>query len=294
MLVTIATFCALATAHAGPPDPVATPASAEGSIDESGVKRTYHVHVPPGAGNQALPLVVVLHGRGGSGQMVEKVSNMSILADREHFIAVYPDALGKPTVWNAGVNPNITPVAGDDDVKFLTDLVDKMEHDLHVDPKRIYFCGFSSGAIMSYRMGAALSTRLAAIGINSGTIGSKNADGSTNQIPNPSHGLPVIAFHGEKDQTVFYNGGGPLINALPVSASIAFWVAANKCQTTPKSEQLQGGAVVKDVYPGCANKDDVILFTFKNGTHEWPLPGNSDKFPGSAVMWDFFKAHPLP
>src|SRR6266567_6640825 len=181
----ILSLVALATAHGG------APGDSEHVLTIDGVKRTYRLHVPVGYdAAKPWPLVFVLHGMGGNGKGMEALTGMSAKADAEHFIAVYPDAIGSPTRWNAGINPDIPRVPGDDDVKFLTAVIDRLEKELHVDGKRIYVCGFSSGGIMSYRLGAELSGRLAAIGVVSGTIGMKQPDGSVTEIPKPAHPLP--------------------------------------------------------------------------------------------------------
>src|SRR5690349_16128597 len=63
----------------------------------NGSHRSYTVHVPPSYdGKQAVPLVVVLHGRGSSGEEAERSFGMDEIADREGFLVAYPDALGGP------------------------------------------------------------------------------------------------------------------------------------------------------------------------------------------------------
>lgn len=71
------------------------------------VRRSYLVHVPPHYQNTGpLPLVLVLHGAFGTAGEMERVSGFSRLADRENFIAVYPNGafgiLGFLQHWNAG------------------------------------------------------------------------------------------------------------------------------------------------------------------------------------------------
>jgi poly(3-hydroxybutyrate) depolymerase len=50
-----------------------------------------------------------------------------------------------------------------DDVSFIRALIDKLEHDYPVDPKRVYIAGISNGAMMSYRLACELSDKIAAI-----------------------------------------------------------------------------------------------------------------------------------
>ncbi len=55
--------------------------------------------------------------------------------------------------------------------------------------------------------GVGLAQDKTAIGIASGTIG-HTYDNSVQEIPSPSEPVPVIAFHGKKDPTIPYEGGG--------------------------------------------------------------------------------------
>jgi polyhydroxybutyrate depolymerase len=260
------------------------------TITVAGVQRSYVLHIPPNYnGSTPLPLVFVLHGKGGSGKGIELTTRMSAKADAERFIVVYPNAIGNPAVWNAGLNAAITN--GADDVGFMRELLNKLEGTLRIDRKRVYFCGFSSGAIMSYRLGAEMSDRLAAVGIVSGTIGAKQPNGSIREYPKPSEPLPIIVFHGKQDQTIFYDGGGVYANCLSVAESIAFWIKADGCASPPQQTTGQQGNLIKDDYDRCKGTAEVVLYTFVNGTHEWPKLQNNDAFNATDVVWGFFVRH---
>jgi len=270
---------------------VVLPGDSKRCIMVDGLPRTYILHIPPGYNSSTrVPLVFVLHGRGGDAESFKDKTGMSAKADHEHFIVVYPQALGNPTVWNTNLSKFSSN--GVDDVAFIRALIDKLENDLRIDGRRIYCSGFSSGAIMSYLLGARLSHRLAAIGIASGTVGNIADDGSTRIIPTPSEPVPVIAFHGKKDETIFYNGGGSLVNALSVADSIAFWVKADGCPSSPHEDSQQNGDLIVDDYGGCQDQSEVTLYSFKNGTHEWPTFQNNDHFSATEAMWQFFASHP--
>src|SRR5579871_2763819 len=83
-------------------------------IEYAGLDRSYLLHLPNPLPNNPLPLVVVLHGGGGSAEGAEAQTGFNTLADRYGFIAVYPNGtgeshplmklLGKPgfLTWNAG------------------------------------------------------------------------------------------------------------------------------------------------------------------------------------------------
>jgi len=273
------------------PPLVIVPGDSNQQITVNGLLRTYILHIPPGYNSSTrVPLVFVLHGRGGDAESFKDKTGMSAKADRENFIVVYPQALGNPTVWNTNLSEFSSN--GVDDVAFIRALMDKLEHDLRIDERRIYCSGFSSGAIMSYLLGAKLSHRLAAIGIASGTVGNKADDGTIRIIPTPAEPVPVIAFHGKQDETIYYHGGGSFVNSLSVADSIAFWVKADGCASSPHEDSRQNGDLVVDDYGGCKDASEVTLYSFKNGTHEWPTLQNSDHFSATEAMWKFFVSHP--
>jgi polyhydroxybutyrate depolymerase len=269
---------------------VATVGDSNQCIAWDGLPRTYVLHIPPGyISASRAPLVLVLHGLNGSGQSMEANSRMSAKADQENFIAVYPNATKNPDVWDTDLSPVGTK--GVDDVGFIRALIDKLEHDLRIDGRRIYICGFSSGANMTYLLGAKLSHRLAAIGIVSGTIG-HTYNNSVEEIPSPKEPVPVIAFHGENDSTIPYHGGGQY-KVLPVAESIKFWVNADGCGSSPQKTTSQSGDLKIDKYGGCKDGSEVILYTFVNGKHEWPkLESGNDRFSANDAMWRFFVNHP--
>ena len=259
------------------------------TMDVSGVKRIYRLHIPQGYdGANAVPLVFVLHGRGGNGMGIENGTGFGVKADKEHFVAVFPNGLGQPQAWSSGLNPTLTGNA--DDVGFIRELMDKLEGSLNIDKQRIYCCGMSSGAIMSGRLGAELSDRFAAIGIAAGTVGATQPDGSEHEIPNPASPISVIAFHGKKDAVVYYKGGGSLANCFPVARSIAFWAKADGCLHPPQRRSVGPNTTVEDYRDG-KNNTEVVLYSFANGGHVWPNMQN-DQLSATDVMWDFFVKHP--
>ncbi|MDT5121101.1 MAG: polyhydroxybutyrate depolymerase [Acidobacteriota bacterium] len=265
----------------------------EQTINVGGMQRSYILHIPPGYdGSTPVPLVFVLHGMGGKAKGMEQLTGMSAKADAEKFIVVYPQAVGNPTVWNTGFSSLSNN--GADDVAFIRALANKLEHDLKIDTKRIYCCGFSSGAIMTYLLGAEMSHRFAAIGVAAGFVGVKQPDGSIKEDPNPAVPVSVIAFHGKKDQTIYYNGGGALVDCLSVADSIAFWVKADGCATPGQAVPTQDANLSIEDYNQCTNSREVILYTFANGTHEWPKLQNNDHFSATDAIWKFFAQHPKP
>ena len=88
------------------------------------------------------------------------------------------------------------------DVRFISDLIDRLMAEYNIDPARIYANGLSNGGGMSDVLACTLSDRIAAIGGVSGAVPASRADEC-----HPPRAVPVIAFHGTADPIVPYSGG---------------------------------------------------------------------------------------
>ena len=60
----------------------------DGSIIVGGAARTYHVHLPPQQ-STAMPLLLVLHGSGGTGAGTITLTHMNDLADQRSTMAMH-------------------------------------------------------------------------------------------------------------------------------------------------------------------------------------------------------------
>ena len=61
------------------------------------VSRSYLVHIPPQANARLpLPVVINLHPAYNNGGLQNLYSGMNAKADREGFIAIHPDSIGRP------------------------------------------------------------------------------------------------------------------------------------------------------------------------------------------------------
>ena len=263
--------------------------------------RAYILHVPKSYDrNRPTPLVLLLHGHGARAQTFEQSTGMSGKADKNDFIVAYPQALGSPSVWHSGVDGS----ARVDDVAFIRILIDSISSTYNIDPNRIYVAGHSNGAFMAYRIGSALSSRVAAIGISAGSIGRITSQGDTLRIQAPANPVSVIAFHGKADNTVPYNGGaeedGPR-RIVSAPQSTHFWVNSDGCNTVPDTMVLDNGNVIRDDYTGCRAGSEVMLYTIVDGTHKWPgdeepwwefWGHTSHVVSATDEMWSFFMAHP--
>jgi phospholipase/carboxylesterase len=141
------------------------------------------LYVPKGyKSDKATPLLVWLHGAGGSGNVSE---NMAALAEEFGFIVLAPDS--REWTWDA-ILGQYGP-----DVDFLQRALRQTLSRYNLDRSRIWLGGFSDGA--SYSL---------SLGISYGDIFTKIYAGAPGVMqPIEANGKPAIFIsHGRQDQTM--------------------------------------------------------------------------------------------
>jgi polyhydroxybutyrate depolymerase len=280
-------------------------------IFHDGMKRTYTLYVPSSYdNNKSYPLLILLHGGGGTGEGMIKLTRggFNALAEKEGFIIAYPD--GIENHWNDGRNlrqyrsqrENI------DDVGFISDLIDTLDKALNIDSTRVYAVGISNGGMMAQRLACELTDRIAAIGV----IASAMTE-NLHSFCKPSRPIPVLLISGTEDPLVPFEGGevglfGKNYGAvLSVAETKEFWVKNNGCFPHPQAtyepdvDPTDSTRVRKEVYRECSEDGEVVLYVIEGGGHTWPsgqqyLPekiiGRTCRdIDANTVLWDFFKNH---
>jgi polyhydroxybutyrate depolymerase len=282
------------------------------TLRHGGRDRTWIVHVPPGAAAGApLPVVLVFHGGGGNAHGQQAWSRLDAIADREGFLAVYPDGTGRfgrrLLTWNAGSCCGYARDNGVDDVGFVLALLDDLATRTAVDRRRVYATGMSNGAMMSYRLAAEASDRIAAVAPVAGAM--------VMTPPPPARSVPVMHIHSVDDPRAPYAGGpGPLFPFLrrvehpPVERTITWWVEQDGCARTPHVEvprrDQTGDTATRVVYAPCRDGAEVVLWKLTGAGHVWPgapptyarwlLGPPTRVVDASAEMWAFFRRFALP
>jgi phospholipase/carboxylesterase len=170
------------------PEPAQPPAAAgplvpgryELKLDRS---RDGTLYVPAGyQAGVAMPLIVWLHGAGGSGQVS---ANLASMADEFGYLVLAPDS--REWTWDA-ILGQFGP-----DVEFIRAALDSTLKRCRVDPQRITLAGFSDGA--SYAL---------SLGISFGDVFRRIYAGSPGVMqPIEVNGKPPIFIsHGLQDQTM--------------------------------------------------------------------------------------------
>ena len=96
---------ACASAEPAAPDNAAAGGLGGHEMLSRGAERSYLTYTPRGLTGPA-PLVIMLHGGGGNSENGLTMSGFNTLAEREGFVAVYPEGSGKRRfkTWNAGAD----------------------------------------------------------------------------------------------------------------------------------------------------------------------------------------------
>lgn len=245
----------------------------------------------------ALPLVIFLHGAGDDAGYAYQAYGFPEMSDREGLVVVFPDGLLKR--WDA-----LGTVRGkSDDEAFLSELISEIRRTHSVDPRRIYLCGHSNGAMMTAAFAAKHSDQIAAIGLVAGAAGWETAH-TRITVARPSRPLPVMIVHGMRDPNLPFAPPPPHddLQALGPQASAEFWAAANGCDLAPHAETLADGRVLYTAYARKDDGDAVVAYFLTEGNHMWPgaraMTGKtqipSSDMATTEVMWAFFQRHPLP
>ena len=123
--------------------------------EHGGFTRRWYEYVPESAKENA-PLVVCMHGRGGTAESFISLSGMSRVAEERGFITVFPEAcvyqqrpggLRNILLWNGFYEDEKT-----DDTGFILKMIDDVKSRHSIDETRIYACGQSSGGMMTSKL----------------------------------------------------------------------------------------------------------------------------------------------
>ncbi len=238
------------------------------------------LHLPPRRflSSGEIPLVIVLHGSGGTGPGMERRTRFSEIADSVGFAVAYPESHRNAEhrrLWG-------TRESAASDVAMLHALVDSVAARVHIDRKRVYLAGFSNGGGMTYRAARALPNLFAAIAVVAGTLDGESTLGEVRPTP-------LIAVHGMQDHTVPFDGEGRRPSA---PAAVRAWAERNRCVLSPVVDTIPSINFIRTAYIACPNSADVVLYAAENGGHGWPNAGtNEAPLTTSLTIWEFFARH---
>ena len=241
--------------------------------------------------DQAVPLVVSLHGFGGSGDAYVAYWKRNGQVDKNGFIVVAPtgqqDSKGR-TYWNATDACCDKDQRGVDDAGYLRGVIEAVEAAYNIDPQSIHVTGYSNGGFMAYRMACDHSDKIASI---VSVAGAGFADQARCAAVQP---VGVLQVHGLQDPIIRYDGGtlktykGTAEIAYPSArSSVAFWAQHNKASMKPVSgpvhdfsDRATGNDTRTTLYPGGAASAE--LWAIAGEGH---VPRFSSAFHEAVVQW---------
>lgn len=274
--------------------------------------RSYLLYVPYAYdGTEDWPLVLSLHGYALDAPFQMAFSGMNEVADTAHFLVAYPQGTTfistVPNIppqglgWSVGLPTDTAFISPGnvDDVDFLGQVIDSIQAEFQLAPRRVYATGFSNGAMMSNLLGLSLSDRIAAIAPVGGTL-------PESQLLAQPEGaaVPILYIHGTGDPIVPYGEGDPFL--VSVSEILNFWISRNGCEldpvitTIPNTVTTDNSTAEWQEWQNCTQ--DVVHIKVLEGGHQWPGgenllpflgPFNLD-FDASEEIWNFFNRHQLP
>ncbi len=281
-------------------------------VTPDGRSRSYRMYVPASlrSASRRVPLVIALHGGMGSAAQFEQNSGFDGLAESNRFLVVYPEGIGSsadgargPQTWNGGYCCGPAMNRGIDDVEFIRQLIATIRTKYRVDPSRVFVTGHSNGGILAYRLACELSDTIAAIGVQSASLG---VDQCTPRRP-----VSVIHIHGTADTNHPIEGGtGSGISKVDFRSalsSVEALVTANRCAKLAASTALNtlgNPDLTTTTWSRCRGNTEVRFVKVDSAGHAWmghpSMSAQADDYMGppypdldtSKAIWAFLAAHP--
>ena len=149
--------------------------------------REIHVYAPSNLAPKS-PLLISCHGMNQDPNYQQENTHWEAVADTAGFVVVYPRGGEGMSTWD---------ISGDQDTKWISQIIDKMVEEHDIDAKRVYLSGFSMGGMFTYNAMSKIADKIAAYAPTSGTnvMGASKA-----QRP-----VPIIHPHGTTDDVLPYN-----------------------------------------------------------------------------------------
>lgn len=277
--------------------------------------RDYIVYTPSGYRlDEALPVVVVLHGCKQTHEEIRANAGFDEIADRERFIVVYPFVtryigLRNLNCWGWWQRYHVR--AGSGEVEDLRRIVEQVQQEFTIDPHRVHITGLSSGAAMTVAAlvahgklfasgasvaGVAYGESMRAVRINhflsikyhsiSNTVKRMKA-----QLKGKGTLAPLLVVQSQNDQTV------ELQSALNLRDS---WLTIKQVPTARPEPLVYKTAGIEWQYrqfPNNGQPTSLETVLVEKLPHGW-IGGNPGKYSDSQgpniseIIWLFFKRHP--
>jgi polyhydroxybutyrate depolymerase len=259
--------------------------------------RAYVIDLPTRA--VGAPLVLVLHGGGGSPSQIARNSGFSLPANKAGYAVIYPEGSGRINTWNGGYCCGSAQRNKVDDIAFLDAVIKDAGRRFKLNTAQLYLTGMSNGSLMAEAYAASRPRAVKAVAGVSGTMDIRAF---------PLRGrVPLLHIHGTADTQVPYGGGQPTdgftdTNFTAVADVIIAFAAPwgdGLEQTSRNIDRHDDGTSV--TIDNWARQGQVVirLITIENGGHVWPggsragrNGGQTDEISANAEILRFFALFP--
>ncbi|MDO8449595.1 MAG: PHB depolymerase family esterase [Rhodoferax sp.] len=222
-------------------------------------RRDFKLYIPPGAGDRALPLVVMLHGCTQHPDDFAAGTDMNTIASTQGFFVLYPaqsQQANPQRCWSWFKHNH--QARGRGEPALLAGMTREVMAGYAIDPDRVYVAGLSAGGAMAAILGDTYPDLYAAVGVHSGLAPGVATDlpsalgamkGGARPVRTGASGVATIVFHGDADTTVHPSNGHQVIAA---SAGTATSIDVERRQapggraTTRSVHRAADGAVVAE------------------------------------------------
>ncbi len=280
-------------------------------MKHDGMDRSFELFVPKNYSAAKLyPVVFILHGGGGTGKGLERhtMGRFNLLAEKNEFVAVYPNGFEKS--WNDGARDTfgVARKMNIDDVGFIEKILDNIGSKLNINKENIFACGISNGGFMVQRLAYVIPDKIKGIAVVAANLSEVQAEKEF-----PAKPVPVLFINGTEDPLVPYNGGHVTVfrqkrgKILSMEKTIEMWKKSSGCEklaetkVIPNRDKTDRCQAIKTVWENPVNEQvKVVAIKIQGGGHTWPgttrnlpkqLVGNTCRdFNGCNEIWSFFKS----
>lgn len=235
-------------------------------ITVDGAARSYLLRIPRDSAGPR-PLVLVFHGLGGQGAVVERLSRFSALGEEAGIILAYPN--GDEGMWRVLRDPR-------SEIAFARAVVEDIARRAPVDRRRVFAAGMSNGAMMAAALGCFAPDLVAGVGLVSGGYVAP-----CRNVPR----APAIFVNGTADTMLPIEGRSMM---MPLRNFVRAWGSGAGCHAAPEPLPARPGLRAERFTCGGA---EAVLWTIPGGNHGWPGgPGSAPQPDATQEIWRFFEA----
>jgi poly(hydroxyalkanoate) depolymerase family esterase len=240
-----------------------------GTHSEAAGAREYKLYIPAAATQEALPLVVMLHGCTQNPDDFAAGTGMNEAARQRGFYVLYPaqtQHANSSRCWNWFKHNHQKRGRGEPAI--LAGMTRAVMGRYNIDPQRVYVAGLSAGGAMAAILGDAYPDLFAAVGVHSGlpTGSAANVQGALSVMKSGAAASqrataspPTIVFHGDQDATVHPANGEQVVAA---SAGVS------KPETN-RARSANGRDYTRRIYKDAAGREVAEHWAVHGAGHAW-------------------------